>query len=197
MCLDCVALDSEQCTYPGCGHLYEMQTPDTLARPENPNPKWPVPKDLIELQPSYKQACSAENFYISVLLGQTILIFMFFFFFFLAEKNLIYIYHFMCIQDNWDPDWQSTSSSKVAYLISKLKELQGVNSDEDYPPNHDGTGVENNKGLFCSSRMNKSNVLTQDFGCPRMSSSHKIIKEKVLVFSQFLEHIHVIEQQVK
>lgn len=43
------------CTLPGCGYLYEMQTPETLARPENPNPKWPVPKDLIELQPSYKQ----------------------------------------------------------------------------------------------------------------------------------------------
>jgi hypothetical protein len=27
-----------------------------LTRAENPNPKWPVPKDLIELQPSYKQA---------------------------------------------------------------------------------------------------------------------------------------------
>lgn len=41
--------------------MYEMQTPDTLARPENPNPKWPVPKNLIELQPSYKQASLAYN----------------------------------------------------------------------------------------------------------------------------------------
>lgn len=56
LCLDCVGLDSERCTFPGCGNLYEMQTPENLARPENPNPKWPVPKDLIELQPSYKQA---------------------------------------------------------------------------------------------------------------------------------------------
>lgn len=55
LCLDCVSLDSEKCTIPGCGNLYEMQSPETLARPENPNPKWPVPKDLIELQPSYKQ----------------------------------------------------------------------------------------------------------------------------------------------
>lgn len=55
LCLGCVALDSEGCTFPGCGKLYVMQTPETLARPENPNPKWPVPKDLIELQPSYKQ----------------------------------------------------------------------------------------------------------------------------------------------
>lgn len=56
LCLDCVALNSESCTFPGCGNLYEMQTPEILTRPENPNPKWPVPKDLIELQPSYKQA---------------------------------------------------------------------------------------------------------------------------------------------
>lgn len=49
-------MDSERCTLPGCGSLYEMQSPEALTRPENPNPKWPVPKDLIELQPSYKQA---------------------------------------------------------------------------------------------------------------------------------------------
>lgn len=55
LCLDCVGLDCKMCTLPGCGNLYEMQTPETLARPENPNPQWPVPKDLIELQPSYKQ----------------------------------------------------------------------------------------------------------------------------------------------
>ncbi|KAF7137932.1 hypothetical protein RHSIM_Rhsim07G0066900 [Rhododendron simsii] len=56
LCLACVAMDSERCTFPGCGRLYEMQSPEALTRPENPNPKWPVPKDLIELQPSYKQA---------------------------------------------------------------------------------------------------------------------------------------------
>jgi len=65
LCLDCVALDSERCTISGCGYLYEMQTPETLARPENPNPKWPVPKDLIELQPSYKQVDMRINHLIS------------------------------------------------------------------------------------------------------------------------------------
>ncbi|XP_059649264.1 F-box protein At3g54460 isoform X2 [Cornus florida] len=104
LCLDCVALDSKKCTFPGCGNLYEMQSPEILTRPENPNPKWPVPKDLIELQPSYKQ-------------------------------------------DDWDPDWQSTSSSKDA----------------------------------CFKPSNES------FRTPL---------EKVLIFSQFLEHIHVIEQQL-
>lgn len=53
LCIDCVALDSQRCAAPGCSYLYEMQTPE--SRPENPAPKWPVPKDLIELQPSYKQ----------------------------------------------------------------------------------------------------------------------------------------------
>lgn len=43
---------------PGCDNMYEMQNPEILTRPENPNPKWPVPKDLIELQPSYKQVIS-------------------------------------------------------------------------------------------------------------------------------------------
>lgn len=57
LCLGCVSIDKTKCTYPGCDNLYEMQSPDTMARPENPNPKWSVPKDLIELQPSYKQAC--------------------------------------------------------------------------------------------------------------------------------------------
>ncbi|KAG4974542.1 hypothetical protein JHK87_031363 [Glycine soja] len=55
LCLDCVSIDNTKCTYPGCSKLYEMQSRE--ARPENPKPKWPVPKDLIELQPSYKQAC--------------------------------------------------------------------------------------------------------------------------------------------
>jgi hypothetical protein len=41
-----------------------MQSPETLARPENPNPKWPVPKDLIELQPSYKQVHVVLSFHI-------------------------------------------------------------------------------------------------------------------------------------
>ncbi|KAG5035019.1 hypothetical protein JHK87_009929 [Glycine soja] len=59
LCLDCVSIDNTKCTYPGCSKLYEMQSRE--ARPENPKPKWPVPKDLIELQPSYKQACMEEQ----------------------------------------------------------------------------------------------------------------------------------------
>ncbi|EFJ11459.1 hypothetical protein SELMODRAFT_426184 [Selaginella moellendorffii] len=53
LCLSCVSLDCERCILPECGKPYQMQTPK--ARPENPNPQWPVPQDLIELQPSYIQ----------------------------------------------------------------------------------------------------------------------------------------------
>ncbi|ONM34474.1 F-box protein [Zea mays] len=129
LCLDCVALDSEKCTLPGCGYHYEMQSPETRARPENPNPKWPVPKDLIELQPSYKQ-------------------------------------------DDWDPDWQSTSSSKVAYMIEKLRSLREAHM------NH-GNNITNSVG--------HSNTL---------SYQPQAMLDKVIIFSQFLEHIHVIEQQL-
>jgi hypothetical protein len=52
---------------PGCGNHYEMQSPEDLARPENPKPKWPVPKDLIELQPSYKKVCTFAALVVSSL----------------------------------------------------------------------------------------------------------------------------------
>ncbi|XP_006646686.1 F-box protein At3g54460 [Oryza brachyantha] len=138
LCLDCVALDSEKCTLPGCGKHYEMQTPETLARPENPNPKWPVPKDLIELQPSYKQ-------------------------------------------DDWDPDWQSTTSSKVAYLVEKLRGLRAENIKH-------GCSSNRNNGACLSSQSS-----CQDHNKGRLPHP---MPDKVIIFSQFLEHIHVIEQQL-
>ncbi|XP_002965572.2 F-box protein At3g54460 [Selaginella moellendorffii] len=82
LCLSCVSLDCERCILPECGKPYQMQTPK--ARPENPNPKWPVPQDLIELQPSY-------------------------------------------IQEDWHSEWQATSSSKVSYLVERLRGLQQEN----------------------------------------------------------------------
>lgn len=136
LCPDCVALNSEKCTFPGCGYSYEMQSPEVLTRPENPNPKWPVPKDLIELQPSYKQ-------------------------------------------DDWDPDWQSTSSSKVAYLVQKLKALQEASR-------------ESSRSIDKDTQISVSSVVLQQ-DC---FSVNKAALEKVIIFSQFLEHIHVIEQQL-
>lgn len=152
LCLDCVALDSEKCTVPGCGNLYEMQTPETLARPENPNPKWPVPKDLIELQPSYKQ-------------------------------------------DDWDPDWQSTSSSKVSYLVERLKSLQEANSKLPCSMDEENDTTHSDQ-ILCHSQMNVSSMFLPQ-SCSRVSSeSCRAPREKVIIFSQFLEHIHVIEQQL-
>lgn len=55
LCLSCVSLDCEKCPIADCGSKYKMQNPEDRARPENQNPKWPVPQDLIELQPSYVQ----------------------------------------------------------------------------------------------------------------------------------------------
>ncbi|CAI9091372.1 OLC1v1026393C2 [Oldenlandia corymbosa var. corymbosa] len=127
LCLDCVSLDSQMCPLAGCSFLYEMQSPDTRTRPENPNPKWPVPKDLIELQPSYKQA----------------------------------------LLDEWHPDWKLTSSSKVTYLVHQLKHLLEFNGR-----------------------------LQQDDSMEFGSFSTDSWPDKVIVFSQFLEHIHVIEQQL-
>ncbi|XP_057524040.1 F-box protein At3g54460 [Amaranthus tricolor] len=142
LCLDCVALDSERCAFPGCGYSYEMQNPEIRTRVENPNPKWPVPKDLIELQPSYKQ-------------------------------------------DSWNSDWQSTSSSKVAYLVQRLKEIQDA-SRKIVCSRIEGNHVEKSFDVFFPQEPSRK---------PSIDSS-KAPCEKVLIFSQFLEHIHVIEQQL-
>lgn len=137
LCLHCVSLDSERCTFPGCDNLYEMQSPEILTRQENPNPKWPVPKDLIELQPSYKQ-------------------------------------------DDWDPDWQSTSSSKVAYVVDRLKELQEANQAI---------------ALSLNDRID-TNPLDVLLFQVQTNGSSKTLPDKVIIFSQFLEHIHIVEQQL-
>ncbi|OVA04873.1 SNF2-related [Macleaya cordata] len=152
LCLDCVALDSERCTFPGCGNSYEMQSPEILTRPENPNPKWPVPKDLIELQPSYKQ-------------------------------------------DDWNPDWHATSSSKVAYLVEKLKALQEANRKIGYSV--DENNNLNPSGELLTSKKRHWNVALYLDACTKANDrSLEIPPEKVIIFSQFLEHIHVIEQQL-
>ncbi|XP_027341642.1 F-box protein At3g54460 isoform X2 [Abrus precatorius] len=147
LCLDCVSIDNTKCTYPGCSKLYEMQ--NRLPRPENPKPKWPVPKDLIELQPSYKQ-------------------------------------------DNWDPDWQSTSSSKVSYLIQRLKALQGTNKETSFDMDNSNDEMHMENSFYMHRRDDKSPFKE----CSISSSKINLNPEKVLIFSQFLEHIHVIEQQL-
>ncbi|KAF8369646.1 hypothetical protein HHK36_019629 [Tetracentron sinense] len=139
LCLDCVALDSERCTFPGCGNLYEMQSPEILTRPENPNPKWP---------------------------------------------------------DNWDPDWQSTSSSKVTYLVERIKALQEANKKTGYSLDEDNEAKQFDGLLLPSQKRHWNVLLHQEAYSKPNDESYKIPPEKVLIFSQFLEHIHVIEQQL-
>ena len=93
-------------------------------------------------------------------------------------------------QENWDPDWQSTSSSKVAYLVQRLKALQGTNEEmSSYTDNSNAMYIENSFPLLTSHSASSFQ------GCSS-SISTNVVPEKVLIFTQFLEHIHVIEQQV-
>lgn len=86
------------------------------------------------------------------------------------------------MQDDWNPDWQSTSSSKVTYLVNQLKQLQESNMMIEYPA--ENREVLSNGTNFSKACHNSGNGWCQNG------------VEKVIVFSQFLEHIHVIEQQV-
>lgn len=107
----------------------------------------------------------------------------------------IYIYNSIIIQDNWDPDWQSTSSSKVTYLVQRLKALLESNREVGHYMGEDKI-VKCVDELVYPSQMRDARVLSLD-DCSRASSeTKKFSPEKVLIFSQFLEHIHVIEQQV-
>eukprot|EP00898_Chlorokybus_atmophyticus_P007523 jgi/Chlat1/7772/Chrsp66S07330 len=108
LCLDCCATDKEHCALASCRVPYAMEMKKTQ---ENSNPKWPVPVELIEWQPSYTQAA-------------------------------------------WHADWQSTASTKVDYLLQRLDVIQSQIS-------HSG-------------------------------QSHKVI-----VFSQFLQHLHLIVELLK
>ncbi|CAI5525285.1 unnamed protein product [Closterium sp. Naga37s-1] len=58
LCITCVATDKHA---PGCSRRYRMQEPKDMKRPENANPKWSMPQDLIELQPSYEQTTASTK----------------------------------------------------------------------------------------------------------------------------------------
>ena len=55
LCVECAAPSRERCT--ACGTAFQMQSVSDKARAlTNPNPKWAVPIEAIEWQPSYSQA---------------------------------------------------------------------------------------------------------------------------------------------
>ena len=57
LCLDCATPCRKHCPVPSCRIPYTMQSVDDPKRkPDNPNPQWPVPEDVIEWQPVYHQA---------------------------------------------------------------------------------------------------------------------------------------------
>jgi len=93
--------------------------------------------------------------------------------------------YFFSMQDSWDPDWQSTCSSKIAYLVERLKQIQATNKLSDCSMD------KANYGGVCD-------FVSREELCARQNNgSSETPAQKVLIFSQFLEHIHVIEQQVK
>ena len=94
------------------------------------------------------------------------------------------------MQDDWNPDWQSTSSSKVSYLVDRLKKLHEGNRKSILSFNKSSCDnlEENNPGT--SKAFFGQEFREQDL------RSQMVLVDKVLIFSQFLEHIHVIEQQV-
>lgn len=98
------------------------------------------------------------------------------------------------MQDDWNPDWQSTSSSKVSYLVHQLKQLQERNMMI-------GQSSENREAMpsdsSFSSNISYFNTLPEQEACYNSRNGwRRTGLEKVIVFSQFLEHIHIIEQQV-
>lgn len=95
-------------------------------------------------------------------------------------------------QDNWDPDWQSTSSSKVAYLVKRLKALQGTNEEMGLYTDNSNDDMHTENSFPLHTRDAKSSFQEGSIS----STKTNLVPEKVLIFSQFLEHIHVIEQQV-
>lgn len=92
------------------------------------------------------------------------------------------------MQDDWDPDWQSTSSSKVSYLVQRLKSLQEANRKLDCRE------IVSNFDEFSTFDIRDCDFFVE--GVCRQQNDISCMPDKVIIFSQFLEHIHVIEQQV-
>lgn len=99
------------------------------------------------------------------------------------------------MQDDWNPDWQSTTSSKVMYLVDKLKKFQETNRINGH--SSDQRGVHDSHELHLSSERSYFNPSLGLEACSRSGNElSQMLTEKVIIFSQFLEHIHIIEQQV-
>ena len=95
LCVDCAVQDSKKC--PCCTRPYVMQDVNDPERRRdakgtvNPNPKWAVPKQLIEVQPAFVQRGAVGK----------------------AEGY-------------WQDTWQLTESTKMDYLIRKLRSISAL-----------------------------------------------------------------------
>ena len=79
--------------------------------------------------------------------------------------------------------------------MERLKALQEVNKEIHCSRDEDSDAKHIDKLLWPSQRRDMGVPLLQN--CSILGNkSYKTLPEKVIIFSQFLEHIHVIEQQV-
>lgn len=79
--------------------------------------------------------------------------------------------------------------------MERLKALQEVNKEVCCSMDENDEAKHIDKFLCSSQRSDMAAPLL--LNCSRLGNeSCKMLPEKVLIFSQFLEHIHVIEQQV-
>ncbi|CAI5514608.1 unnamed protein product [Closterium sp. Naga37s-1] len=121
LCITCMATDKHA---PGCSRRYRMQEPKDMKRPKNANPKWSVPQDLIELQPSYEQGVasgvaddSQHQGGLPSLPAAP------------ARSHSPLLFHLSSFssppssQREWHLEWQATASTKVDYLLSQLRLL--------------------------------------------------------------------------
>ena len=175
LCVHCTAQNRTHC--PQCRHPYTMQSVNDPARRRdaqgglNPNPKWAVPKELIEWQPAYVQ------------LGAT-----------------------GAAEGYWQEDWKHTESTKISYLIKRLRE-QGV-----LPPVHrrmmlGGDGDGSGSGTISSSGSGKekqggaielmldehNNVIQWPPPLPPPPSNGIALHpKKAIIFTQFAIHARLI-----
>ena len=89
----------------------------------------------------------------------------------------------------------ATQVSLMELIMERMKALQEVNKEVRCSRDEDGDARHIDKLLWPSQRSNMGVPSLQNFSILG-NKSCKTLPEKVLIFSQFLVHIHFIQQQV-
>eukprot|EP00884_Botryococcus_braunii_P005336 jgi/Botrbrau1/14803/Bobra.0370s0001.1 len=172
LCLACTSRDKYKCVK--CGTAYRMQSVEDPERLQhNPQPKWDVPHELIEWQPSYTQKGAK-----SVSGGE------------------------------WSDAWQVTKSSKVAYLMRRLLEIGAIRPFRPSPSPVPAEGNEINENEANDQNgddvnANEANEQSGDGGGHNQKDENddqhrdRFVAEKVIVFTQFWQHIRLIMQNLE